>query len=79
MGSYAPGPDTRARALQKAGIVALKIELGCAVMLVFAGLIEGLVSPSSIGFPARLAVLAGSLVVWAVYFSWAGRQPESGQ
>ena len=37
------------------------------VMLVFAGLIEGFVSPSNIGFPARIAVLAGSLILWVGY------------
>lgn len=72
---YSPGLLTRVAALQRAGTLALQIELGCAVMLVVAGLVEGLVSPSSIGFPARLLVLGGSLGLWGAYFVWAGREP----
>lgn len=73
---YAPGLQTRVVALQKAGLEALKIELGCAVMLVFAGLIEGFVSPSSIGLVARFTVLLGSMILWAAYFRYAGRNGD---
>ena len=70
----APGLKTRTRALRENGFLAMKIQLGCMLMLVFAGLIEGLVSPSSIGFGPRLLVLAGSLTLWGTYFSFAGRE-----
>jgi hypothetical protein len=43
------------------------------VMLVFAGLIEGFVSPSAIGYPVRMAVLATTLTIWISYFALAGR------
>jgi branched-subunit amino acid transport protein AzlD len=52
----------------------LTIEMGVMAMLVVAGLIEGFVSPSSIGFPARIAVLVASLTVWIGYIVLSGRQ-----
>jgi uncharacterized membrane protein SpoIIM required for sporulation/uncharacterized RDD family membrane protein YckC len=69
----APGEVRRATALKRIAIPALTIELGVMVMLVFAGLIEGFVSPSSIGFPARIAVLAASLIFWIGYLITLGR------
>ena len=69
----APGQLRRATALKKVGGDALTIELGCMVMLVIAGLIEGFVSPSAIDYPGRIAVLSLSLAVWAVYFLGVGR------
>jgi hypothetical protein len=43
-------------------------------MLVVAGLIEGFVSPSSIGYPARIAVLSITLAGWFLYLGLAGRK-----
>jgi len=43
-------------------------------MLVIAGLIEGFVSPSGIGYPARIVILAVSLAAWAACFLLAGRR-----
>ncbi len=68
----APGLRRRSTALKKIGNDALVIELGCMVMLVFAGLIEGFVSPSSLDYPSRIVVLGASLAVWAAYFFGAG-------
>ena len=51
---------------------ALIIELGVMVMLIFAGLIEGFVSPSRIGFTARIAVLVATLTFWVGYLSLVG-------
>lgn len=70
----APGELRRSTALKRVGMEALTIELGCMVMLVFAGIIEGFVSPSSLDYSSRIAVLAGSLGLWAVYFLAAGRR-----
>jgi uncharacterized membrane protein SpoIIM required for sporulation/uncharacterized RDD family membrane protein YckC len=69
----APGEVRRGVALRKVAPSALFIELGVMVMLVFAGIIEGFVSPSSIGLAARFAVLITSLIFWAGYLSLVGR------
>jgi uncharacterized membrane protein SpoIIM required for sporulation len=73
----APGQLRRSTALKTIGGDALIIELGCMAMLLIAGLIEGFVSPSAIDYPTRLAVLAASLAVWAVYFAGAGHLGSS--
>jgi uncharacterized membrane protein SpoIIM required for sporulation len=72
----APGQVRRATALKQVGGRALVIECGCMAMLVVAGLIEGFVSPSSIGFAARVAVLVVSLLAWGMYFCFAGHPRE---
>jgi uncharacterized membrane protein SpoIIM required for sporulation len=72
----APGEVRRSVALRKVAMDALVIELGVMVMLVFAGLIEGFVSPSSIGYNARIAVLVVTLLFWFAYLGLAGRQVE---
>ena len=69
----APGEVRRSVALRKVAMDALVIELGVMAMLAFAGLIEGFVSPSSIGYGARIAVLAGTLIFWFGYLGLAGR------
>lgn len=69
----APGQVRRSTALRNIGGDALVIELGCMVMLVVAGLIEGFVSPSAISYTSRIGVLVVSLSLWAVYFLAAGR------
>jgi uncharacterized membrane protein SpoIIM required for sporulation len=69
----APGQVRRSTALKRVGTDALVIELGCMVMLVIAGLIEGFVSPSAIDYASRIGVLALSLALWAIYFLGAGR------
>ena len=73
----APGLLRRSSALKQVGSDALTIELGCMVMLVIAGAIEGFVSPSSMDYPSRIAVLDLSLSLWAVYFLGAGHRQSS--
>ena len=68
----APGNVRRPAALRRVAIPALTIELGAMMMLVFAGMIEGFVSPSSIGFSARIGVLAVSMIFWFGYLGLAG-------
>jgi uncharacterized membrane protein SpoIIM required for sporulation len=68
----APGQVRRTTALKGVGADALTIELGCMVMLVIAGLIEGFVSPSAIDYASRIGVLGVSLALWAAYFLVAG-------
>lgn len=68
----APGLVRRSTALKRIGPDALIIELGCMVMLLIAGIIEGFVSPSDIDYPSRVSILVLSLTFWAVYFFTAG-------
>ncbi len=68
----APGRLPRGTALKQIALKALNIELGCMVMLVIAGLIEGFISPSSIDYSARVAILVFSLLTWFLYFAFAG-------
>jgi uncharacterized membrane protein SpoIIM required for sporulation len=70
----APGELRRSTALKNIGADALVIELGCMVMLIIAGLIEGFVSPSGIDYPSRIGVLVVSLGFWAIYFLCAGQE-----
>jgi hypothetical protein len=46
-----------------------------------AGLIEGFVSPSSIGYAARIGVLVLTLVGWGLYLGFAGlgERPEQNE
>ena len=69
----APGQVRRSTALKRVGTDALTIELGCMVMLVIAGFIEGFVSPSQIDYASRIGVLVVSLALWAIYLLSAGR------
>jgi uncharacterized membrane protein SpoIIM required for sporulation/uncharacterized RDD family membrane protein YckC len=69
-----PGELRRSAALRIAAGKALVLELGCMAMLVVAGLIEGFVSPSRIGYPLRLLILTASVVLWPAYFFLAGRK-----
>lgn len=73
----APGRTSRATALGRIAGRSLAIELGVMFMLVIAGLIEGFVSPSGIGYPARIVVLSVSLAAWAAYFTLAGKKRPS--
>jgi uncharacterized membrane protein SpoIIM required for sporulation len=70
----APGDVRRAVALRRVSKDALTITLGVMGMLVVAGLIEGFVSPSSIGYAARIGVLAVTLTGWGLYLGFAGRE-----
>lgn len=71
-----PGNISSHEALKRAAQPALMIELGCMGMLVIAGFIEGFISPSSLSYESRLAILSGSLVLWAVYFMLGRERQE---
>jgi uncharacterized membrane protein SpoIIM required for sporulation len=64
----APGRRTRGRALREDGRQSLSLVVGAGVLLVFAGLIEGFVSPARIPAPLKLAfaVVVGALML--LYF-----------
>lgn len=67
-----PGELTRKQALKKKGVEAARIVIGCACLLVIAGLIEGFLSPSDlpIYFKIWTGVLTG--IVMYSYFIFAG-------
>jgi uncharacterized membrane protein SpoIIM required for sporulation len=71
-----PGDLTRGQALKKKGMEAAKIVVGCACLLVIAGLIEGFISPSAL--PAALKYGTGILsgVVMYSYLFLVGRTPD---
>lgn len=60
-----PGNLTRGQALKKKGMDAAKIVIGCACLLVVAGIIEGFLSPS--GLPAGVKVATGLLTGIVMY------------
>ncbi len=64
-----PGDLTRAQALKKKGMEAAKIVVGCACLLVIAGLIEGFISPSPLpaAFKFGTGILSG-LVMFSYLF-----------
>ena len=69
-----PGDLTRGQALKKKGIEAVKIVIGCACLLVIAGIIEGFISPSSLApqFKVATGVLTG--IAMYSYFFFVGRK-----
>jgi len=75
-----PGDLTRAQALKKKGVEAIKIVIGSSVFLVVAGLIEGFISPSSLPAMVKVAVGVLSGIVMYGYLVLSGREaplPES--
>lgn len=72
-----PGDLTRAQALKKKGLEAVRIVLGCAVLLVLAGIIEGFLSPADL--PAAVKYGTGILTGIAMfsYLILVGREPEN--
>lgn len=72
-----PGDMTRAGALKKNGIDAVRLAIGCAFFLVIAGIIEGFLSPSDL--PAAVKYATGILTGIAMYsyLLLAGREKNS--
>lgn len=71
-----PGDLTRAQALKKKGVEAIKIVIGSACFLVIAGLIEGFISPSSLPAAVKVGVGVLSGVAMYGYLALAGRKDE---
>lgn len=75
----APGDMTRLEALVEKGRLAVILVLGCAVMLVVAGLIEGFISPARIAPGWKLAVSASTAVLLAIYLLKPDRRPAGAE
>jgi uncharacterized membrane protein SpoIIM required for sporulation len=69
-----PGLITRRAALVLAARRAVRLILGCALLLVVAGLIEGFISPSDLPLTVKLAVAVLSGVALYAYLLLAGRE-----
>ncbi|MBA3603257.1 MAG: stage II sporulation protein M [Parachlamydiaceae bacterium] len=65
---WMPKYNSRLESLKVAAIDALMIEVGVMGMLGIAGLIEGFVSPSSLEYPGRIAIVVASTLIWFLYF-----------
>lgn len=61
-----PGDLTRTEALKKNGLTAVRLAIGCALLLVVAGIIEGFLSPSEL--PAYIKFGTGIFTGIAMYF-----------
>lgn len=68
-----PGDMTRAQALKKKGVEAAKIVIGCACVLVVAGVIEGFLSPSELPAIVKIATGIGTGLAMYSYLTLAGR------
>jgi uncharacterized membrane protein SpoIIM required for sporulation len=60
-----PGNLSRLQALKKNGLEAVRLAIGCAILLVLAGIIEGFLSPSAL--PASVKYGTGILTGIALY------------
>ncbi len=70
-----PGDLTRAQALKKKGMEAAKIVIGCAALLVVAGLIEGFISPSALPPAVKFATGILSGIALFAYLFFVAREP----
>lgn len=61
-----PGDLTRTEALKKNGLIAVRLAVGCALLLVIAGIIEGFLSPSNL--PPLIKYGTGIFTGIAMYF-----------
>lgn len=68
-----PGDMTRAQALRVKGIEAARIVIGCAVLLVIAGIIEGFLSPSALPATLKYVTGIGTGIALYSYLLFAGR------
>jgi uncharacterized membrane protein SpoIIM required for sporulation len=67
----APGEMGRRAALARYGLEAVELAIGCAILLVFAGLIEGFVTPQpTIPPAAKIGIGAFTGACLLVYFVW---------
>ena len=71
-----PGDYTRTQALKKNGLEAVRLAIGCAVLLFIAGIIEGFLSPSNL--PPTIKFGTGILtgIAMFAYLILVGREPN---
>ncbi len=69
-----PGDMTRLQALREAGQVTGTVMIGCVIMLIIAGCLEGIGRQTITDTVARMAVGIAMFTLWAVYFLFVGRK-----
>lgn len=69
-----PKDLTRTQALKKNGLEAVRLAIGCAFLLVIAGIIEGFISPSDIPAAAKIAVGVATGIAMYSYLLFVGRE-----
>jgi uncharacterized membrane protein SpoIIM required for sporulation len=72
-----PGQRTRLDAAAEAGRLAARVMVGVIVMLLVAGMLEGVGRQVISSTPIRYSIAAATAVVWGVYF-YAPRRKEAG-
>lgn len=71
-----PGSYTRKEALQINGLLAIKLILGTALLLVVAGLIEGFVTRIEVSYLWKTVFVAANAVFLVAYLGFSGRRRE---
>jgi uncharacterized membrane protein SpoIIM required for sporulation len=71
-----PGDLSRAQALKQKGMEAIRIVIGCAFLLVIAGIIEGFISPSNLPPIFKIGVGVATGIAMYSYLSLVGRDKE---
>ena len=74
-----PGDLSRADALKTRGMDAVQLAVGCAPLLVLAGIIEGFISPAPISPLIKYSIAALTGVALYSYLLLAGREREAGK
>jgi uncharacterized membrane protein SpoIIM required for sporulation len=74
-----PGDLTRAQALKKKGIEAARIVIGCAMILIVAGVIEGFISPSTLPAYVKYATGITTGLLMFAYLFFVGRNRSDDQ
>lgn len=74
-----PGDLTRAQALKKNGLEAVRLAIGCAILLVIAGIIEGFLSPSALPAWIKFATGITSGAAMYSYLLLAGHDEEAAE
>lgn len=72
-GMVVPGRQTRGRALVERAREGVSMLAGTAMLLVFAGFIEGFISPSDLPRPAKLGLAAVFAAILLAYLVFSGR------
>ena len=69
-----PGDLTRAQALKKNGLEAVRLAIGCAILLVLAGIIEGFLSPSALPAWVKFGTGITTGIAMYAYLLLAGQE-----